>query len=174
MAQSGAEVIIGSRSEEKAEQKAQELVERLAGRGLQVKSAVGLENRAAAREAEIVFVSVPYPAGREIASPLKDVLAGKIFVDISVPLKSYKPPEVEMPPEGSAAKEFQALLGDEIKVVGAFKTISAHALGDLEQQITSDVLVCGDDEGAKARVIQICERLGLGGIDAGGWTAPGP
>ncbi len=165
----GAEVLIGSRSEERARQKVEELEQRLGTHGVRAARKVqGLDNREVVRQADTIFMTVPYPAGREIAASLKDILQGKVLVDISVPLKSFKPPEVELPPEGSAAEEIQALLGDEIKVVGAFKTISAHALNDLDQEIASDVLICGDDEEAKARVIQICERLGLRGIDAGG------
>ena len=169
LASGGIEVIIGSREREKAAQKARELVERLAARGVGVQGGVvGLENEAAAREAEIVLMTVPYPAGREIAASLKSVLRGKIFVDISVPLKSFNPPEVEMPLEGSAAEEMQALLGPEVKVVRAFKAISSHALGGLERRVESDVLLCGDDPGAKERLRAVCERLGLRAFDAGG------
>lgn len=164
LAQSGAEVIIGSRSAEKARQRAQELARRLNSQGAEIK---GLDNRTAAKEAEIVFMTVPYPGGREIAIALKDVLIEKIFVDITVPLKSYKPPEVELPRAGSAAEELQALLGDEVRVVGAFKTISAYALGNLGQEITSDVLICGDDREAKDEIIKICTGLGLRAFDAG-------
>ncbi|MFQ6090694.1 MAG: NADPH-dependent F420 reductase [Candidatus Bipolaricaulia bacterium] len=169
LVQSGAEVIIGSRNEKKARRRAQELVERFNLQEAQAEESVsGLANRAAAKEADIVFMTVPYPAGKEIARSLKDVLKGKVLVDSSVPLKSFKPPEVEMPPEGSAAEEIQALLGDEVKVVGAFKTISAHALSNLEHRITSDVLICGDDQEAKDGVREICEGLGLRAFDAGG------
>lgn len=169
LASSGIEVIIGSRERERAVQKARELAERLAARGIGVQGGVvGLENEAAAREAEMVFLTVPYPAGREIAASLKGVLRGKIFVDISVPLKSFNPPEVEMPPEGSAAEEIQALLGPEVKVVGAFKAISSHALGGLDRRVESDVLLCGDDPGAKEQLRAVCERSGLRAFDAGG------
>lgn len=164
LARSGVEVIIGSRNAEKAQQRAQELVERLNSQGAEIK---GLDNHTAAEEAEIVFMTVPYPGGREIAGSLKSAVQGKVFVDITVPLKSFKPPEVELPPEGSAAEEIQALLGSEAKVVGAFKTISAHALGDLHREITSDVLVCGDDQEAKERVREICRLLGLRAFDTG-------
>lgn len=168
LAQSGAEVIIGSRNAQKAQQRAQELVEKLNSRGTRAKVRVkGLNNRAAVKEADIVFMTVPYPGGREIARSLKEILQGRIFVDITVPLKGFNPPEVELPPEGSAAEEIQALLGDEVKVVGSFKTISAHALNDLERKISSDVLICGDDGEAKDKIIEICTGLGLRAFDAG-------
>ncbi|MCR4404440.1 MAG: NADPH-dependent F420 reductase [Candidatus Acetothermia bacterium] len=169
LAASGMEVLIGSRVREKAAEKARELAEKLAARGVEAQERVtGLDNFAAAREAEIVFMTVPYPAGREIAASLKEVLKGKIFVDISVPLKSFNPPEVEMPPEGSAAEEIQALLGEEVRVVGAFKAVSSHALANLERPVESDVLLCGDDPAAKEEVKAVCERLGLRAFDAGG------
>jgi NADPH-dependent F420 reductase len=169
LASSGAEIIIGSRDKEKAAQRARELAEKLAARGVQAQgNVVGLDNLAAAREAEIVLMTVPYPAGREIAASLKNVLNGKIFVDISVPLKSFNPPEVEVPSEGSAAEEMQALLGAEVKVVGAFKAISSHALADLARKIESDVLLCGNDQEAKEKMKIICAAMGLRAFDAGG------
>ncbi|MGQ9602539.1 MAG: NADPH-dependent F420 reductase [Candidatus Bipolaricaulia bacterium] len=170
LAQGGLEVILGSRAKEKAEGKAKELSERLAALELKAEAEgriSGLENLAAAEAAELVFLTVPYPAGKEIAAALKPALNGKILVDVSVPLKSYKPPEVEMPPEGSAAEEIQALLGAGVKVVGAFKETPAQALADLERELESDVLVCGDDPEAKEKVITLCRDAGLRAFDAG-------
>lgn len=171
LAQAGLEVILGSRDQKKAEGKAKELADKLAARGLEAKGRVlGLENLEAAKAAELVFLTVPYPAGRELASALEPALEGKILVDVSVPLKSFNPPEVEMPPEGSAAEELQALLGPKVRVVGAFKETPAHALADLEHKLESDVLVCGDDQEAKERVIGLCRAAGLRAFDVGPLT----
>jgi predicted dinucleotide-binding enzyme len=51
-------------------------------------------------------------------------------------------------------------------VVAAFQNVSYTHLGH-EGAGTCDVLVCGDDAGARQAVIKLVELLGLRGIDAG-------
>src|SRR5262245_14643831 len=74
----GHEVIIGSRSAERARQAAESLGDGLAARGE--------ENAAAAREADIVIVAVPYDGHRSLLESLRDDLTGKIVVDCVNPL----------------------------------------------------------------------------------------
>jgi hypothetical protein len=71
-------------------------------------------------------------------------------------------------PEGSAAAlEAQALLGDGATVVAAFQNVSAVKLKQLNKAVDCDVLVCADEEGAKAEVMRLVEAAGMRGIDAG-------
>jgi NADPH-dependent F420 reductase len=74
---------------------------------------------------------------------------------------------MHLPPAGSATEEAQELLGEEVKVVGAFQNVSAHELRHHEQPIDCDVLVCGDDREARQTVIQLVEHMGLHAVDAG-------
>ena len=93
-------------------------------------------------------------------------LRGKILVDVTVPVDPEAPCRLRIPPGGSATEEAQALLGPETRVVAAFQNVSYTHLGH-EGAGTCDVLVCGDDAGARQAVIRLVELLGLRGIDAG-------
>lgn len=127
----------------------------------------GLENAAAAREAEIVVLTVPYAAHRATLESVQDAVQGKVLVDVTVPLVPPKVSRVQLPAGGSASLEAQALLGPDVKVVTAFQNISAEHLKNPDQAINCDVLVCGDDRDAKALVIQLAADAGMKAWDAG-------
>jgi NADPH-dependent F420 reductase len=161
-AHAGHQVTIGSRDPEKAKKVAQELnvivgADRVAGD----------DNRAAAVQADIVVVTVPFSGQMRTVRELKDVLAGKILVDVTVPLVPPKVSTVQLPPGGSCVAAVQAELGPGVRVVSAFQNVSAHKLKKLDQQIACDVLVCGDDKDARAAVIGLARDAGLRGVDAG-------
>ncbi len=158
----GYRVIIGSRSEEKAVTRAAELNEALGGDYL-----IGMANVDAAREAAIVVLSVPYSAHKVTLDGVKDHLAGKVLVDLTVPLNPPRVDTVFVPEGKSAALEAQAYLGDDVRVVAAFQNVSAAKLKDPQAIVACDVLVCGDDADAKADVIRLAEAAGMRGIDAG-------
>ncbi len=162
-AQSGQyKVIIGSRQAEKAQRVAAELNERL-GRDL----LEGKTNEEAAAAADLCVLTVPYSAQGATLAGLRDLLQGKILVDVTVPLQPPKVSHVFVPAGGSAGLEAQAMLGDGVRVVSAFQNISATHLARDEEHIDCDVLVCGDDKEAKAEAIALAEAAGLRGIDAG-------
>jgi 8-hydroxy-5-deazaflavin:NADPH oxidoreductase len=155
-------VIIGSRQAEKAERVAAELNEKLGQNLLQ-----GMTNEDAARVADLCVLTVPYSAQGPTLTQLRDVLQGKILVDVTVPLKPPKVSHVYIPPGGSAGQEAQAILGEGVRVVSAFQNISSTHLSEDHDSIDCDVLICGDDKDAKAEVIALAEAAGLRGIDAG-------
>jgi NADPH-dependent F420 reductase len=155
-------VIIGSRQPEKAERVATELNQRL-GRDL----IRGMANQDAAAAADLVVLTVPYSAHASTLESIRDQLAGKILVDVSVPLQPPEVSRVHIPPGGSAALEAQALLGDRVRVVAAFQNVGAAHLKDPERPIDCDVLVCGDDQAAKAEAIALAGAAGTRGLDAG-------
>ena len=132
----GEQVLIGSRDLERAEE---------AARGLSgtvpPDSVRGGLNADIAREADIVFVVVPYSAHQETLEALNEHLAGKIVVDTVAPL-AFTRGNCEAVPvaEGSAALQAQATL-PESKVVAALQTISAQELLAPEKSIDSDVAV---------------------------------
>jgi NADPH-dependent F420 reductase len=154
-------VIIGSRQQEKAETAAAELNETLGGGSIR-----GMANPDAAREAEIVVLTVPYSAHRPTLESVYDEVQGKILVDVTAPLQ---PPvwTVTLPEGRSAAEEAQALLGENVRVVSAFQNVSHIHLRDLEHGVDCDVLVTGDDAEAKEEVITLVEAAGTRGVDAG-------
>jgi 8-hydroxy-5-deazaflavin:NADPH oxidoreductase len=161
-AMAGEEVIIGSRSQERAEKVAAELNAELSQARIR-----GLENPQAAEAAEIVVLTVPYTAHLGTLESVKAHVRGKIFVDVSVPLDPDNPRRMNMPAAGSATEEAQAFFGPETKVVAAFQNVSAHLLRESQQVIDCDVLVCGNDTEAKKTVMGLIAKMGLHAYDVG-------
>lgn len=160
----GHQVIIGSRSSERAAAAAQEI-----GHGVQ-----GLANADAARRASVIIAAVPWEGHGDLLSGLAAELAGKIVVDCVNPLGfdqrgAYALPAAEGgPAEGSAAQQAAALLPGS-RVVAAFHHVSAVLLLDAEvDTIDLDVLVLGDDREATDLVQALAARIpGVRGIYAG-------
>ncbi len=161
-AKSGYQVIIGSRKAEKAETVAKELNQKLEQNFIQ-----GLDNPTAAQAADICVLTVPYKAQDPTLTSLREVLQGKILVNVSVPLVPPKVTHVHLPPGRSAGEEAQATLGQGVRVVTAFQNVGAGHLAENEGDIEVDVLVCGDDKEAKAETIALAEAAGMRGFDAG-------
>ncbi|HKY52677.1 MAG TPA: NAD(P)-binding domain-containing protein, partial [Anaerolineales bacterium] len=114
-AKAGYQILIGSRSSERAVTAASEIMELLEGSS----SLVGMTNLEAAQQADIVVLTVPYSAHRETLESVKEALNGKLLIDVTVPLVSPKS-KVQMPAAGSAAQEAKEILGDDVQVSGAF------------------------------------------------------
>ena len=160
----GHQVIIGSRSSERAAAAAQEI-----GHGVQ-----GLANADAARSAAVIIAAVPWEGHGDLLSALAGELAGKIVVDCVNPLGfdqrgAYALAASEGgPAEGSAAQQAAALLPGS-RVVAAFHHVSAVLLLDPEvDTIDLDVLVLGDDREATDLVQALAARIpGVRGIYAG-------
>ena len=158
----GYRVIIGSRSEERAQTRSTEMNVELGAEYL-----TGMANADAAAAADIVVLSVPYSAHESTLAAVREQCRGKILVDLTVPLQPPEIMAVNLPDGGAAALEAQALLGPSVIVVAAFQNVSAVKLRQLDKSVDCDVLVCADDEGAKAAVIELIAAAGMRGIDAG-------
>jgi 8-hydroxy-5-deazaflavin:NADPH oxidoreductase len=158
----GYPVIIGSRSTERAAAAAAEINAAL-GRD----AARGADNLAAARAAQMVVLAVPYAAQRATVEGVSAALAGKILIDVTVPLAPPKVSRVHLPEGGSAVEAMQKMLGPEVRVVSAFQNISAHHLKQLDHQIDCDVLVCADDREAGDLVVAMAREIGLGAWNSG-------
>ncbi len=154
----GVKIIIGSRAAEKAQLAVETLKPQLRAGEM-----TGMTNQAAVKDANFVVIAVPYEGQAQMVQDLKGQVAGKIIIDTVVPLNKIKP---FVPPAGSALQEAQQILGDEAPVVGALHNISAVDLGDVDSPL-GDVLVCGDNAEAKAKVMEIIERIGATAYDAG-------
>ncbi|MCZ7546278.1 MAG: NADPH-dependent F420 reductase [Anaerolineae bacterium] len=161
-ARSGYRVIIGSRSLEKAQQKVEAFNAQLGDDYL-----LPADNAAAAAQADIVVLSVPYSAHKATLEAVQAQLDGKILIDVTVPLDPNDVFTVHLPPGGAASLEAQTMLGDRVRVVAAFQNVSFVKLKDLDGDVDCDVLVCGDDPDAKVEALQLVEAAGMRGIDAG-------
>jgi hypothetical protein len=166
-AMAGVPIVIGSRSAERGEEAAARLREKVPGADVR-----GMENAAAAAEAEIVFLTVPFRVQSENLNNLREALRpGQILVDCTVPLAaavSGKATRSLGVWQGSAAQQAQEMVPDGVTVVAALHTISAPNLADLERPLEEDVLICGDKKADKARVARLVELIaGLRAVNAG-------
>jgi NADPH-dependent F420 reductase len=159
-ARAGYQVILGSRSKEKAKTVAAELRSRTGGR------LDGEDNLAAARRSDIIVIAVPFASHEATLKEIKPVLKGKIVIDAVVALVPPKVSLVQLPGEGSAAAMARGILGDEVRLVSAFHNVGASKLHSGEP-VNCDVLVFGDDPAAREEAIRLAEVLGTRGIHAG-------
>ena len=162
LAHAGHTVILGSRSAEKAAAVAAELNQIADGSRIS-----GSANPAAAAAASIVLLTVPFAGQMQTLREIAPQLAGKILVDVTVPLIPPEVNRVQLPAEGSCVVIAQRELGESVRVVSAFQNVSAHKLKNLEAKIECDVLVCADDAEARRTVMSLIETIGLRPINAG-------
>lgn len=161
-AKAGYRVLIGSRLEEKALAAAEELRAMIR----EPETIVGMINELAARQADLVVITVPYSAHASMCEQMREFVQGKIVIDVTVPLVPPKVTKVQMPAAGSATQEAQMIFGEGVQVVAAFQNISyEHLLHDEESNC--DVLVCGGNKSSRQVVLKLVADAGLIGWDAG-------
>lgn len=161
LAKAGHEIILGSRTEERAAQAAE--TARAATGAAQI---TGMENSAAVRAAELAIIAVPSAGHKATVEGLKEELSGKAVLDITVPL-AFKPLRYAPPAEGSNAQETAAILGGGCKVAAGFHTISATLLTELDSPVEANALVVGNDAELKQTVLALGEQIGITTYDAG-------
>jgi NADPH-dependent F420 reductase len=166
-AQAGASIAIGSRSAERAEEAVEKLREKVPGARVE-----GLLNQDAAKQAEIVFLTVPFRAQSENLNNLREALKpGQILVDCTVPLAaavSGKATRSLGVWQGSAAQQAQEMVPEGVTVVAALHTVGAPTLADGGAELGEDVLVCGDRKADKTGVARLIELIpGLRAVNAG-------
>ena len=165
-AQAGYRVIIGSRTQEKAQQAVDALQGLMQERGIADSAAEAMDNHAAASAADIVAMTVPFAHHASTLESVKDVLEGKILIDVTVPLVPPKVARVQLPEQGSAGQIAQEIVGENVQVVSAFQNVAAVHL-QAGRDLTCDVIVCGNKKAAREEVIKLVEAVGMKGYHAG-------
>ena len=165
-AQAGYQVIIGSRTLEKAEAALADLHEVMADRGVTELAVQAMVNPDAAAAADIVCLTVPFSHQASTLESVSPALQGKILIDVTVPLVPPKVARVQLPPQGSAGQLAQELLGEGVAVVSAFQNVAAAHLQE-GRGVDCDVLVCGNKKAAREEVIKLVEAAGMRGFHAG-------
>lgn len=158
-------VIIGSRTPEKAKNVASQVNEIL---GKEI--ATGTHNSEVFTKSHLAFLTIPFKHVRTTLQELVPFMSDRhVIIDTTVPLTFVKgAPMLYPPPEGSAAEYIRTLLPPPIKLVTAFKTISAHVLENVAKPLARTTFVCGDDDDAKKKVITLLQMIeDLEPIDAG-------
>lgn len=159
LAKAGQQVVIGSRSAERAQQAAGEI-----GFGVE-----GADNAECARRSDVVIVAVPWDGHARTLESLREELRGKLVVDCVNPLGFDKKGAYALrPEEGSAAQQAEALLPGS-RVTAAFHHLSAVLLADPEvEKIDTDVMVLGEDREDCKIVQALAGRIpGMRGIFSG-------
>ncbi len=150
------EVAIGSRDPANGEAKAAELG-----------AARGGGQADAARDAEVVFLTVPWVAIDETLAELGD-LAGVIVVDVTNP---YVGGALQLHEDSSDAEEIQAKI-PKARVVKGWNTIFSAVVADPDfGGQTPTVFLAADDEEAKATVAQLARDMGFDPRDSGALAA---
>ena len=166
-AAAGHEIVIGSRSADRAHEVAA---------GFADLGAVSGGSNADAADADLVVVTVPYDGHAALLSELAGRLSGKIVVDCVNPLGfDGQGPYALFVEAGSAAQEAQQILPGST-VVAAFHHVSAVHLEDASvERIEGDVLVLGEDRDAVQTVCDLATAIpGARGVYAGRLRLAGP
>lgn len=139
----------------------------VAGRGGHTVQLLGSDDAATAVAGDIVVLAVPYPAVASVLAERGASLAGKVVVDITNPLNFETFDSLTVAADGSATAEIAAAL-PEARVVKAFNTNFASTLASGSVgELTTTVLIAGDDTDAKAALADVVTSGGLNAIDAG-------
>jgi len=135
------------------------------------KSLVGMQNEDAVKDVDAVFLTVPFQYAKVTLEKVLPFMNPKtILVDVTVPLKRVEKTFVcETLPEGSGSKHLAAIVPENIPVVAAFKTISAHRLIHIERPLDGvDVFIASDNNEARMQIIELANSIRrLRGIDVG-------
>lgn len=157
----GYQILIGSRTLEKGQAAAKALLDEFPDLNV-----TGHENLDAATQADLVVLTVPFEHQLSTLETVKAGLAGKVLIDVTVPLVPPKVGTVQLPETGSAGLQAQNFLGDDVRVVSAFQNVGAMHLQE-DHAIACDVLVTGNKRDARDIVIKLVEAVGLRGWHAG-------
>jgi NADPH-dependent F420 reductase len=126
-----------------------------------------VSNRDCAQDSDIVFLSVPPEGLAQMCASLAADLEGKVVVSVASPSRSKtagrEPSRVSArwPSSGRRRRPARGWSPGSTPV-------SAKALAKADEPLDEDVILCGDDEEAKAVVAALAERLVEGrAVDAG-------
>lgn len=144
LASVGIEVVVGSRSVEKAKTTCAEIWARWSDHHLPLEPGENLD----AACAEIVVVSTPWDAAAPTAASVASELEGKIVISMANALErgenGFQP---VIPRLGSVAAQVQEAVPT-ARVAAAFQHLPARTLADIANPIDGDVLICSDHDDA--------------------------
>ena len=171
LASVGLEVVIGSRSAERAQEIVDEMHKKWPDRQLPLGSAVNTE----AAGAPLVVLATPWDAAADTAASLRTELSGKVLVSMANALAKVGDDfEPLVPPRGSVAAHVQHSVPNSM-VVAAFHHLPARALANLDRPVESDVLICSDHPAAYEATAELVAMIpDLRPLNAGSMSNAGP
>ncbi len=160
----GFEVVVGSRSKYKAMEVRDKLLDKWPELTLDITAA---DNEGAA-DADLVVIATPWDAASSTATAVSKQLEGKVVISMANALAKvgheFQP---LVPPRGSVAANVQAAIPKSL-VAAAFHHVPAKELGDLNEPVVSDVLICSDHPAATNTTVDIVRRIpDMRPLDAG-------
>ena len=157
----GEDIIIGSRDAKKAENAVSTVKEMLEDE--EVSNIHGSTNVDAAKEGDIILLTVPLQAQIITLKSIKEFIGDKIVIDATVPLDGClggRPTRYIDVWQGSAAERTAELLENtDARVVSAFNNMSAASLLNVKNDVDCDCLVSSDDEEARKEVMALAEKI---------------
>jgi len=164
----GHQVIVGSRSPDRAAEAAKTIAQ-TARRPVR---ASGSSNESAVSQADVIVVTVPFTALLETLKTVKPSFKpGQVLVNVSVPLETAVGGRATRTVgvwAGSAGELAASVVPKTVCVVTAFNNVSAELLRDPSKPVDCDILVCSNDDNAKKIVLDLVKSIGgARGFDAG-------
>jgi NADPH-dependent F420 reductase len=151
----GHDVIIASRDPQDA-----------GGAAVSTGARVASTNAAAASEADLVVLAVPFSSAADVAREIAPAVSGKPVVDATNRM-SFGAAGPEIDTSSSNAEDLAALLPG-AHVIKAFNTLLASKqLDPTSDGLELDGFVAGDDAAAKALVLELVASIGLHPVDVG-------
>ncbi|MDP9404474.1 MAG: NADPH-dependent F420 reductase [Actinomycetota bacterium] len=171
LASVGVDVVIGSRSVDRAQEACKVISARWPERTLRVQ---GGDNQAAA-EAEIAVIATPWEAAAATAASVAKHLEGKVVISMANALAKVGDDfEPLVPPRGSVAAHVQHAVPNTM-VAAAFHHLPARALANLNRPVESDVLICSDHPAAYEATAELVDLIpDLRPLNAGSMSNAGP
>ncbi|MFB6070401.1 MAG: NADPH-dependent F420 reductase [Halanaeroarchaeum sp.] len=163
------EVVVGSRDPERARSKAEEYETELDSRGVDRK-VTGFANEMAADRGDVVVLAVPPYHATDVVEDVADALSDAVLVSPAVGMDRdddglhYNPPAA-----GSVTELVAETAPADVPVVGAFHTLAADRLANLDNELDLDTVVLGDDGDAVEQVAELARGIdGLRPVRGGG------
>jgi predicted dinucleotide-binding enzyme len=120
------------------------------------------------REAEVVFLAIPFAAAHDVVAPLADSLSGKIVVDVTNPVNSDWSP-IALGEESSAGERIAQWL-PRSSVVKAFNTVFADVMVPERIRRGAEAVtafIASDDASAATVVASLASDMGFAGCIVG-------
>lgn len=163
------EIVVCSRDPDKAMRVAGECYTLLSDKGRDCTGISGSMNEMGIKYVDVVVLSVPYQGIVPLLKDLIPYFSDQIVISLVVPMKKNRWFEYVPPKYGSAALEIQDILPKNVKVVSAYHNVPARKLSNIEIALDYDVVVCGDNDGAKRTVMELTREINnLRPLDGGG------
>ncbi len=164
LADVGYSVVLGSRSKYRS----MEVVDKLMAKWPDHKLDITPAENAVAAAADTVIIATPWDAAAITARSVAEHLNGKVVTTMSNALERVDGEFVPLiPPRGSVAASVQATV-PEARVAATLQHVPANELGDLNQPLHGDILICSDSRSATSAVAEMVGRIpGARALDCG-------